>query len=51
MEEIEEITDYLDQLIEKADKALTMPDANHQWWEGYKRAAEKAKDFVEEWSS
>lgn len=54
MDEIEEITDYLDQLIEKAEKALAKPDNNEWdvgWWEGYKRAAENAKEFVEDWSS
>ena len=50
MDETQEIVDYLDGLIEKAEKALSDPtNLNKMWWEGYRRAAEKAKDFVEDW--
>lgn len=50
VDETQEIVDYLDGLIEKADKALSDPKTlNKMWWEGYKRAAEKSRDFVEDW--
>ena len=50
MDETQEIVDYLDGLIEKAEMALSDPGTlNKMWWEGYKRATEKAKYFVEDW--
>ena len=50
MDETQEVIDYLDSLIEKANEALSSQmTLNRVWWEGYKVAAEKSKEFVEEW--
>ena len=49
-DESEEVMDFLSGQIEKATNALAMPDVNHHWWEGYRRATENIMEFFEAWA-